>query len=512
MTVFIHTELYNRNDDAFIVRGNTFEAFGSTEEMLARALPEEEIIDLKGHYVVPGFVDSHMHLLEFGKYLSEEQLSGFADTGEITAYLKKRISAYGPGQWMIGRGYRGDLTKQMLDEISTDIPIVLTRVCGHVLTANSKALAEAGITEDMETEGGRVHFDTGVFEENALELIRSKIPAPDDAQIEAWLHKGAEYCAQHGITAVGSDDFISVTKDWHRILKCMENLSWKEELPVRIQEQCEFPSVKEFAKFLDEGYTYDVGNDFFRIGPLKLTCDGSLGGRTAALSKPYSDMPETSGYMTMSDEDIELHIELANRFNMPAICHAIGDETVEHILDIFDETVLPGNPLGHGLVHCQIMRPSQIKRVIEKKYTCYIQSQFISSDAPVLNARVGAKRAETSYPFKTLTEGTLTSNGSDAPVEMPDPLYGMRMAVTRTAPDGSAMNPDECMSVAQAMDTYISNGYKQLAMDDRCGKLEEGYPADFAVIDGNILKTEPEKLDSLSVTMTVLNGRTVFEK
>ncbi len=512
MTAYIHADIYGRDDTAFLVRGNEFARFGSEEEILGGLQKDEETVDLKGQFVLPGFVDSHMHLLGFGRFLSQESLFGMESNDEILEYLKKRIRSYHEGQWMIGRGYRGELTKQLLDTVSTDIPIVLTRVCGHVLCANSKAMELAEITGNIETDGGRVRFDKGIFEENALELMYSRMPAPSDDTIRQWLKNGAAYCSEHGITTVASDDFLTVAQDWHRILKIMEGLGYTEELTVRVNEQCEFPSVKEFSKFLDEGYTTFSGNDFFRIGPLKLICDGSLGGRTAALSRPYQDAPETSGYMTMSDEDIELFVRLAARFNMPTICHAIGDETVEHLLDIFDETVLEGNPLHHGFVHCQIMTKEQTERIIRKKYSCYIQSQFIGSDAPVLNGRVGAARAETSYPFRSLYEGTLCSNGSDAPVEMPDPFSGIYFAVTRTADDGSTMNKDECMSIEQALDTYIGSAYAQIFENERLGKMETGYLADFAVIDRNLLKTDISAIREARVMMTVVNGNTVFER
>ena len=292
-----------------------------------------------------------------------------------------------------------------------------------------------------------------------------------------------------------------------------EKLSYQGRLNIRINEQCQFPSPKEFASFLDEGYTTDVGNDFFRIGPLKIITDGSLGGRSAAMLKPYSDDPENTGVMAMDEEEIETFVRLANSFNMPTIAHAIGDRAAETMLDIFSDTVLEGNPLHHGLVHCQIMNASQLKRILKMKLSCYIQPQFIDSDAPILEKRCGKKRASESYPFRSLYEGTLTSGGSDSPVELPDPLAGITFACTRKSLfDGSEMNQNECLSIEQAIDLFTEKGYEQLFMNDRFGKIQEGYAADFTVIDRDIMNADPSEIKDAKVMMTVIDGITVFEK
>jgi len=512
MKGYINCKIYKNDSTAFLVNGNIIEQIGTDEEIQKELSELDECIDLNGMLVLPGFIDSHMHILNLGQYLNNVMLSDCATTEEVLEKVKNHMETH-ESAWIVGRGYHGELNKQQLDAISKEKPIALTRVCGHVMTVNSKALEIAGIEEDTAVEGGQILFDSGRVEENAIYLIHEKMPEPDDDTLKEYIRIGAQYCNAHGITTVGSDDFLSIVKDPKRILNIFEQMSYQEKLTVRVNEQCEFENINQFAEFLDDGYTMDVGNDFFRIGPLKLITDGSLGARTAAMANPYHDDPSTRGGMTMSDEDIEMFVRLANKFNMPTICHAIGDKAVDKVLAVFKDTVLEGNPLHHGLVHCQIMRQSQIDQVVRQKLSCYIQSQFIDYDASIYKDRVGNVLAKTSYPFKTLYEGTLVSNGSDSPVELNDPLLGIQLACTRKSIHfGGEMSQEECLDLDQAIASFTDNGAKQLFMDDRLGYIKEGYIADFVVLEEDITKKDINEVADTRVMMTVMDGKVVFER
>ena len=276
---------------------------------------------------------------------------------------------------------------------------------------------------------------------------------------------------------------------------------------LRVNEQCEFNNVEEFSRFLDEGYTFDVGNDLFRIGPLKLVTDGSLGARSAAMSKPYHDAQDTTGIMNYSVEEMQTFVQLANQFNMPTIAHCIGDRAVDDVLEAYAGNVYEGNPLHHGIVHCQILRQDQIDQIIQKKLSCYFQSIFLSTDAAIVENRVGEALAKTSYPYKTLYENTIASNGSDAPVEMPNALLGIELAITR-----NGMHQEESLSVEQAIDSYTIKGAEQLFMQDRIGKIAPEYYADLVVLDTDITKVVANQIHEAKVMMTFMNGEVVFER
>ena len=516
---FIHADLWRSEKDAFLVEDGLFQKIGTSDEIEAACGKEDEIIDLGNAFVVPGFIDSHMHLLNYGTYLSNIPLLDCRNKEEVLSRIKSGVKTAAKGEWIRARGFNEELfdhpemiTKADLDAISTDHPIAVTRACGHLMTANSAALQAAGIDETTEVEGGVIDYERGVLEEYAINLVTNSFPALTFESLKDIIQKGQKELNRYGITAIGSDDFISLSDDWETVLDTFQKLSYMEELTVRVNEQCEFPSLEEFAKFLDAGYTTDVGDDRFRIGPLKLIADGSLGARTAALKEPYADDPKEKGVLILDREGMMPWVKLAASYNMPTIVHAIGDRTVDEVLACMKETVLENNPLHAGLVHCQIMNREQIQAVCDMKLNAYFQSLFIDSDARILNERVGRQRAESSYPFRTLAEHVCASNGSDAPVEVPDVLKGIELAVTRRSLDGSAcMNPEECMSVDQAIESYTVNGARAFGMEDRIGRIAPGCFADFAVIDQNLTRMDPEKIHTAKVIMTVMNGETVFE-
>ncbi len=518
--LFVNAIIWDREETAILVDGERICRIGMSEDLLKEADPADEVIDLNGLFVTPGFIDSHMHLLEYGRYLENVQLHACTSKQEVIDLLKKQEKKLEKGEWLLGRGFNEELfkdpkmpTKADLDAISNDRPIAVTRCCGHKMVVNSKALELANMDETSMVEGGTIDFENGFLEETAITVLHDSWPKETEESIRRSILRGQQELNRYGITAVGSDDFMSVTHDWRLVLDVMMKMAYKGELTVRVNEQCEFPSPEEFAAFLDEGYTTDVGDDLFRIGPLKIIADGSLGARTAALSKDYSDDRGNSGYMVYSRPELETWVKLAFDYNMPVITHAIGDRTVREVLNVYDKYAIENNPLHYGLVHCQIMTPAEIKRMIDQKLVGYFQSLFIDSDAKILEARVGSERAESCYPFKTLFENGIACNGSDAPVETPDVMKGLQLAVTRRSLDGTAsMNQAECLDVQQALMSYTLSGAEAFFASDRIGSLEEGKYADFAVLDRDITKLDPEDIHKAKVMMTVMNGETVFEK
>ena len=518
--LFINAIIWGRTDTAILTEGEKIYRIGMTEELQKEAESVDEVINLNGLFVCPGFIDSHLHLLEYGRYLENVQLHNCTSKQEVLDLLKKQEKKLQEGEWLLGRGFNEGLfedpqmpTKEDLDQISKERPIAVTRCCGHKMVVNSKALELANMDEDSMVEGGSIDFENGFLEETAITVLHDSWPAETEESIRKSILRGQQELNRYGITAVGSDDFMSITHDWRLVLDVMMKMAYRGELTVRVNEQCEFPSPEEFAAFLDEGYTTDIGDDLFRIGPLKIIAYGSLGARTAALSKDYSDEQGNSGYMVYSRSELETWVKLASDYNMPVITHAIGDRTVREVLNVYDKYVIAGNLLHYGLVHCQIMTPAEIKRTIDLNLCCYFQSLFIDPDAKILEARVGNKRAESCYPFRTLSEHVIACNGSDAPVETPDVMKGLQMAVTRRSLDGTAaMNPSECMDLSQAMRSYTLSGAEAFFASDRIGSLEEGKYADFAVLDRDITKLSAEEIHTAKVMMTVMNGETVFEK
>lgn len=516
LQAYINAKIRNTKDTAFLVRDSYIIQTGSDEKILQEVTDEDEVIDLAGAFVTPGFADTHMHLLGYGMYLDSIRLDDARSIEDIQTKVRRHVND--PERtWITAYGYNEDRftqperpTKQMLDDISRDKPIVLMRSCGHVMTVNSKALELAGITEDTEIPGGAVDYEHGILEENAMTMITALSEDPDRNTLRRWAVKAMKQLNRCGITMVGSDDFIALGRDWKTVTDILMQMSYRDELTVRISEQCEFNTPEDLAEFLDEGYTTGVGDDMFRIGPLKMIADGSLGAGTAALRDGYLDDPENHGILIHDDDTLDTFIGLANRYNMPAITHAIGDEALDQVLRVYEEYVLPGNPLHYGIVHCQIMREDQIEKVKKMHLDAYFQSLFIEDDASILKTKVIPETANTSYPFASLYHSVLAGNGSDAPVTEPDVMKSIALAVSRRSSAGVYLRPEEALTVSEALSSWCENGVRMLGWEEETGAIEAGRLADFAVLDQDIEQLPPEEIVKRKVLMTVVGGKVVY--
>ncbi|MCI5773668.1 MAG: amidohydrolase [Erysipelotrichaceae bacterium] len=477
----------------------------------------DESIDACGMSVYPGFYDSHMHLLGLGFYLSNIDLKDCKSFEDIKHLLSTRIND-DKYPWIIARGFNEDklkekrlITKKELDEICDDKPICLTRCCGHIMVCNSKALQRSGFDQDIKANGYAVDIESGLVSENAIEDVKMAWPLETVKSISEYIMLACKKCNEYGITAVGSDDFISITSEYDEVLEAFEKLAFQQKLTLRVNEQAHFNTIEDFQRFLHDGYTYDVGNDYFRIGPLKLIMDGSLGARTAYLSQKYADDPSTNGFNCLSAKELEAYMSLAQYYNMPFAIHVIGDKALDMVLDVYDKVKIEHNILPNGLVHVQITRPEQLQRIIDNKLHCYIQSIFIDYDGTILKQRVG-KLADSSYAFKTLYENTTVSNGSDCPVEMPDVIKGIDKAVNRCDANGVPLNPQEALSVKQAIDSFTINGYKTSLEDNDKGKIAVGFKPDFVILDQNLETIPKDKIIDTKVIMTIFDGEVVYDR
>ncbi len=515
-TAFIHglVSPHDQNCTAFVIENNKFIYVGNDE---TASQMTDNIIDLKGQCVLPGFNDSHMHLLNTGSFLANLDLTKAHSAQEIYDLVKEKAETCTETMWICGRGFNQDnftdgsmITKAELDAI-TDHPVALVRCCGHMMVVNSKALALAGIDENTTIEGGGIDFEHGWLSENANERIKSAQTYTTE-QIEELILKGAQFCNQYGITSVQSDDFMTLTQHYNQVLEAYHHLDKQGLLTVRVHEQCQFPDLNTFKEFLNDNRRH-YHTDTLSMGPLKMLQDGSLGARTAALSEPYHDDPSTSGMIVIPQETLEDFLTLAKQHNMPAAVHVIGDEACETVLKAYEKISDKDNPLRNGLVHVQITRDDQLKRIADLKLHSYIQSIFVDYDARIVKERVGSLE-ETSYAFKTLYDTSTISNGSDSPVELPDVLKGIECAVSRTSitDPSRSLNKKEALSVKESIDSYTIGGAYASFEEHRKGKIEEGMLADFVILDFNPMMIPVHKIHEIQVKETWMNGKKVYSK
>lgn len=492
--------------------------------------------DMNGAFIVPGFIDSHLHLLQYGNQLSSPNLT--ENTSSINAVIEE-LFAYKnrnykkSGDWVVGSGWNQEcfegekrlLNRYDLDQVSREQPVIAWRSCRHIACANSAALKAAGITRDTKNpEGGSIDLDehgepTGILRENAINLVSRFIPAPEVGEIKHDMVQAMKKLNSYGITSVQSDDFGAFPGvSYKTVIQAYEELEAEGLLTVKVYEQCLLDEKSDFKDFIEKGYRTGKGSAFFAIGPLKIIADGSLGARTALLSAPYADdkeHPDNCGIAIYSQQELDEMVSDASKHGMQVAVHAIGDKAMEMAARSM-EKALGGNrnnPLRHGIVHCQITTKALLDTFQRWNLHAYIQSIFLEHDNHVVEKRLGEERAASTYAFKTFLDlGLDVSNGSDAPVEYPDVLAGIQCAVTRTTLDGTkTFLPDQSISVEEALQTFTSMGARASFEEKEKGMLLPGMAADFTVLSQDIRYCLPGAIKDTKVCRTFVNGTCVYD-
>ncbi|MGL4912144.1 MAG: amidohydrolase [Romboutsia sp.] len=520
--------------EAFVIEDKKFIYVGSNEEALLYKEDDSELIDLDGKFVTAGFNDSHMHVLGYGYSLNMAKL------GEKTTSLEDMKNALiefidsrdlRENEWISGRGWNHDYftdvnrfpTRYDLDEVSTKHPICIIRACGHVCVVNSKALELAGINKGTpQCEGGAFDIDEnqeplGIFRENALGLIYDNIPSPDKDSLKNMIYEACKSLNSYGITSAQTDDFIVFPNlNYQSIIDAYEELENEGNLTVKIYEQAQLTDKNELEEFIKKGYKTGIGSDYFKIGPLKLLGDGSLGARTAYLSEPYSDDDSTCGIAIYNQEQFDEMIEYAHKEGMQVAIHAIGDKIMAMIVKSIKKSLekYPRENHRHGIVHCQITTKDLLDKFRELKLHGYIQSIFLDYDINIIEERIGKERAKSTYNFKTFLDNETTiSNGSDCPVELPNVLNGIQCAVTRRTLDGKGpFLKDQSLSVEEAIVSFTTMGAYASFEEDIKGSIDCGKASDFVILDKNILNIDETEIKNVNILSTYLDGKCVYSR
>ena len=534
--IYYNGRVYTGEGDekqAFLVEDGIFGAIGTDREILALQGPDTSLHDLQGRFVCAGFNDSHMHLLGFGQSLLGARLSEHTDSlSGMLEYLREYARCHPPraGRWLLGRGWNQDYftdvsrmpDRKDLDAVSTEYPIMLTRACGHCCVVNGKALALAGIcSSSLSPDGGRIGMENGEPDgrlyDNAIDLLQPYIPLPDREELKDMIRLAGKELNRYGITSVQTDDYcVFRAIPFEEVNEAYRELVRQDELTVRVYEQANFTETGELRRFIEAGNVTGTGDSMLRTGPLKLLGDGSLGSRTAHLSRPYADAPDTFGFSLFRPEEMYERISLAHENGMQAAVHAIGDACLDTVLDVFERVLRehPRQDHRHGIVHCQITRPEQLKRIRELGLHVYMQSIFLDYDNHIVEQRAGRALSGTSYSWKTLKKlGVSVSNGSDCPVELPDVMRGIECAVTRTSLDGTGPYlPEEAFTVKEALDSFTIRSAEASFEENRKGLIKPGYLADFTVLEQNPFETEARELHRIQVSSCYLGGKCVYRK
>lgn len=530
--IFTMDKQYPKAEAVGII-GNKIAFVGRNEEVLALKNPKTEIIDLNGKTVVPGFNDSHMHLLSYAMSLDKVDLNNVSSVDEIVekvrAYIKENNIP--EGTWVQGRGWNHELfskkvmpTRHDLDRISQKHPIVLTRTCGHICAVNTLALEICGILEKPPAiEGGSIDLDengvpNGILRENAMDLVYRYLLSPGKEKIKELIVRGAEDCLRCGLTSIQTDDLEAIKGDFKDILDAYFELDKEDKLPIRVNLQLLLPTIEKLEAFLKLGFKTGDGSEFLKIGPLKLLTDGSLGGRTAALSEPYEDDKNNWGIAIYSQEELNKLVEKAYMSGLQVACHAIGDRAMKMVFKAYKnamEKCTKEDP-RFRIIHCQITTEELLDKFKEYNVIADIQPIFVSSDLLIAEKRVGKERARWSYNWKSMLDrGVHVAAGSDSPVESFNPLWGIYAAVTRKNlegyPDGGWL-PDQKLTVEQAVYIYTMGSAYSTYEENIKGSITPGKLADMVVLSEDIFSIDPDNIKDVKVEKTFVDGKLVFEQ
>lgn len=512
---------------ALIIEDGVIRAVGTESELRAVLPQDHEEIDCGGRTVVPGFIDTHLHLVETGVSLNDIDLSGCRSIQDvrnaISSYIEERRPA--PGTVLHGWGWNQDyfedevriLEASDIDPVSPEHPVLLDRACGHLLTCNTAALRAAGITRDTQAPEGSyigVREDgepNGVFAENSINLVRCLMKERTVEEEAELIRLAMNHAAECGVTSVHTCDLRPGS--WRTTLEAYRRVQ-SENPTTRVYHQSNFMEPDEYRSFLDAGCVTGAGDAFNRFGPLKLFLDGSLGARTAEMRAPYQDAPQTCGISTLSEEALDELVGTAVSRGCSVCAHAIGDRAIERMLDAYERVCPQGqNPNRLGVVHVQITDRGLIQRFKDQDILAYVQPIFLHYDRRIVEARVGRDLASTSYAFGTMARlGIRASYGTDSPIEDLNPFHNIYCAVTRKSLDGSPEGgffPEECVDVPTAVDAYTAAGAYAEFAEERKGRLQPGFYADLAVLSTNIFTASPEEIRDAHVEMTMVDGRIV---
>ena len=516
---------------AVAVKNGIVMAVGSDEEVKAMAGPATEMVDLKGAFMCPGLIDSHMHLLLLSNKLRRTDI-GVAKTFQecMDIMAKAAEEKKGTNGWAMGIGFNQDdwtdcnevPTRLDLDKACGDVPAYIERACGHIATLNTKAMELMGMMNEKEGESQyklRYFEDgtpNGVLCEDTVRLVEEYFPIPTVPEMKELILMGARYIAAKGLVGVHSDDLNLVVpvKDMPVILQAYKELSEADELPIRVHQQCRMLNLPMIEKFCSEYKVRTKWGKNFTIGDIKIMGDGSLGAHTAVLRGEYKNAPEDHGIPLHDDEELYAMFRVAHNAGYPIVVHVIGDGAMDQVVNGY-ELVMNENPkanMRHGIIHCQIMDEAQQDRFVKLNLLAYAQPVFVRYDSQIVDDCVGSELAKTSYNWRRYIDlGVHMSGGSDCPVEDCDPLANLYYAVTRMGMDGKPWYPENGVTMEEALRMFTIEGAYSAFEEAERGSITIGKYADFTVLDKNIMKNPPEELLNTKVLMTVVNGKTVYE-
>jgi len=507
------------------VKGNRILAVGANREVEELVGESTEVIDLGGRSLLPGIIDSHMHITLYGTNklgvsCKEAHVGSVADVLED---LRKKAAETPAGGWVRAWGFNDQkvsekryLTRQELDDVSTEHPILAVRTCGHISMANIRALEMVGVDESTpDPEGGRIERDengapTGVLVE-AAHMSAFETAAFDEEEIHEALAAASEDLVSSGITSVHDAGGYGADN-----LRIMQRAVRSGEVKVRIYAMvCALNNSQEFVEqFLRSGVVTGLGDERFRVGPAKVFTDGSSSGPTVATREPYTSDPNDHGILYYTQKELNDVLGQAHEKGFQITAHAQGDRAIEMVVDCIEAALKqhPREDHRHRIEHSGITMPDLLERIERLGIIPIPNPAFFYEFGDGYLVNYGS-RVDHMFPARSfLDAGIPAAAGSDSPVTSHNPLLGIHVAVNRNSQSGKDTGPGQRVTVPEAIRMFTINGARASFEEDLKGSIEPGKLADLVVLSDRILSVSEDKIKDLEVEQTMIGGEVVFER
>lgn len=506
---------------AMAVLGERIVRMGDDQAVKSWIGPETRVVNLQGRLVLPGFNDAHVHFTSGGFYLLGIDLRKARTREEFREIIRRYALSLPPGRWITGGDWDHEAwpdqkwpTRDLIDDVTPNNPVMVNRLDGHIALANSLALKLAGITKDTpDPPGGTIVRDsktgepTGILIDNATQLVYRVIPEPDEEERMQAVRAAQEHALSLGVTTI--QDIMASAEDFRVYQKLYE----QGELKVRLYVFFHISKRDALGRI---GILRGYGNPWLRIGGVKVMADGSMGAGSALFYEPYSDDPSTSGLALQSKDELTRMVIEADSMGLQIALHAIGDKANTWALDAFEAAlkVNGARERRHRIEHAQVVLPEDLPRFRQLGVIASIEPSHCIDDMRWAEKRIG-KRAKYAYLWKSFVRhGVQIAFGTDWTVEPLDPMLGLYASVTREFPDGGPPGgwyPEEKISLDEAIEFYTAGSAFAEFMEKEKGTLAEGKLADFIVLDRDLFQIEPKELLKTRVIMTVVGGKIQYQ-
>ncbi|MGD0545245.1 MAG: amidohydrolase [Candidatus Acidiferrales bacterium] len=530
-----------RGDKIVAVAYNISDAIKSAQTADLEALigPNTRVIDLHKQFVMPGFNDAHIHLFSAAYAKLQIDFTGVQSIAEFQDRIRARLKDYKSGEWILGRGWDHTLwpekkfpTRQDLDAVSTDHPMIFGRLDGHVAIANSRALKIAGITRDTpDPPGGQIERDaksepTGILEEeSAMLLVYSRIPRYSMDQRRRAFQLAMDEAVQYGVTSVQDNSVMdaddAANYGWQNFV-VLDQLKREGKLKFHVTEWLPFLApvsrLEEMRRFGGSSTPEDPGDPWLKTGQVKLIMDGSLGSRTAAMLAPYSDDPSTSGILEIEPDRLRQMAIERDRAGFQLGFHAIGDRANRVALDTFAAVLETNGPRDRRdrIEHAQVVEAGDFARFGKLNVIASMQPAHLLDDARWAADRLGPERSRGAYAWRSMEKnGVRLAFGTDYPVIPINPLRGIYACLSRRMTDGTpkrGWQPQERLRAKECFSAYtIGSAYAEFE-EQRKGIIAPGMLADIVVYPKDLNETQPEDILTIPVVMTIAGGKIVYQQ